>query len=169
MQYILLAFVINAAAADFISPQLTQGLKFQRREGTAFVKITAAKEFPDMGLAKFSFHIFPKDNPEQKVGFICASYCQEVSSQCEKPNVIQIDLMEIDKSYQRKGYGEAALRTVLGIFRAEKRKNLLFNEFELSVGLGEDRLAARLFYNKIGFTVSQLVPQIGYQFMTLQR
>ena len=166
---ILFTTTASLFASDFVSPGLKLNDKFQRREGDVFVKIGHAKEFTDYGFANYSFHVYLKNNPEEKIGFVCVNYCQKKSFQCEKAETIEISLMEIDKNQQRKGYGEAALRTVFGVFRADNRRSLEFKNFRLSVGLGYDRFAARSLYGKLGFVVSKSTPGTGYQSMKLAR
>ena len=165
-----LIFVGNTIAGELISPGLKEGDKFQRKEGKAFLRVGTSMEIPGHEMARYSFHIFSKTAPDLKIGFICVTYCQKQNLQCESEKTVSIDLMEVDAKFRGQGYGEAGLRTVLGIFRSPQRKDLLFDRFLLSVGTGFERIAARSLYAKVGFAISSSPPAVPlYQYMSLDR
>ena len=86
-----------------------------------------------------------------------------------KEKRVEIGALDVDPPYRRCGYGEAALRTVLGIYRSTKNNGLNFDHFYLTVGNGEDRKAARNLYEKVGFTVQEDLEAIGYLNLNLSR
>ena len=163
---------VFAAEIDYITPGIQLGKKFCRDEGTAYLTCYDSREWPDMGCGKFSFKIIAKkDTPfaEQEVGKIGIAYSERSSRACQHDKTVEIGSLEIEPRFRENGYGEAAVRTVLGIFRAKSREKLKFDRFWLTVGLYEDRKAARALYEKVGFEVEAVLDHIGYQYMTLKR
>lgn len=154
------------------SPNINVDDVFQRKESSAYLKCREVKEAPNLGFGNFSFSIIAKkDTPFEgkEVGRISARYSQKASAYCSLERAIEIGSLEIDSNYRKKGYGEAAIRTILGIFRSPSRNHLLFNRFWLTVGLGPDRIAARALYSKVGFTIETVLQDISYQNMTIAR
>lgn len=166
---------LQAATSSYISPGIKVGEDFSRKETPAYLKCSAATERPERGFGNFSFKIIAsKGTPfsGEEVGVIAVRYSQKASPVCSLDRAVEIGLLEIEEPYRRNHFGEAALRTILGIFRSPKRSSLIFDRFCLTVGLGSDREAARSLYKKIGFEIEaifQPYPEIGYQDMTLNR
>lgn len=169
------AFMISAqfaTAEDFISPGIEIGHKFQRSQSTAYIHCIQAAEFKDPGFSNYTFKIMAKPGtPDagKEVGKISVAYRQNKSPVSSLEHAVEIGSLDVDAQYRRHGYAEAAIRTVLGIFRSEKRANLTFDRFWLTVGMNNDRTAARHLYEKVGFTVEETMPHIGYQNMHLAR
>ncbi len=82
---------------------------------------------------------------------------------------MEIGHIEVDANQRRQGYGEGAMRIIMVTFRSSSRSNLVFDHFWLTVGLGNDRAAARSLYEKLGFSVEKKLEHIGYQYMILTR
>lgn len=159
------------AGEAYKNPGIEKKKKFQREESPCYLKCREAEDFPDLGFSNFSFDIIAKEGPhaKQKVGHIAVRYSQRKSVVCSKARIIEIGSLEVEDGYRKNGYGEGALRTVLGIFRSPTRKHLLFDRFWLTVGLDFNRTAARKLYSKVGFTVETMHEEIGYQDMFLPR
>lgn len=138
--------------------------KFQRDTSTAYLECYYSKSFSDPAVSLRSFLIKPKDGEfkDITVGKIGIKYHFDTKR-------VEIGALDVDAQYRRCGYGEAAVRTALGIYRSVKNKNLDFNHFYLTVGTGSDREAARNLYFKIGFKVHEDLSSIGYLDLTLDR
>jgi len=169
---ILPLMTICASEIEYITPGIKEGQKFCRNEGTAYLTCYDSREWPEMGCGKFSFKIIAKDQTRfasQEVGKIGIAYSQRSSRACQHDRTVEIGSLEIEPRFRKNGYGETAVRTVLGIFRAQSRKDLEFDRFWLTVGLYEDRKAARALYEKVGFEVEKVLDHIGCQYMVLER
>lgn len=148
----------------FVDVHVKKGNKFAREGSTAYLECYDARSFPERGLALRSFYIKPKRGEFQDkiVGKIGIKY-----NQTEKQ--IEIGSLDVEEPYHRRGYGEAALRTVLGIYRSQKNNGLAYDHFWLTVGKGYDRKAARELYFKVGFQIEEDLKEIGYLNLTLKR
>lgn len=169
---IAIATLNCAFASEYISPDIEKGEKFTRSNSTAYLECSEIREFPDQGFGHFSFNIIAKENTlhvGQKVGKIGVSYRQKNSAGSHNERTVELGSLEVENKYRLNGYGEAALRTVLGIFRSKKRENLQFDRFWLTVGLGQSRVEARKLYTKVGFKIEEIMLNIGYQNMSLER
>ncbi len=169
---IAIATLNCAFGSEYVSPDISEKEQFTRANGTAYLECCEIREFPDKGFGHFSFKIIAKKDTldaGQTVGKIGVSYRQKKSPWSSHERTIEVNSLEVSNKYRRKGYGEAGLRIVLGIFRAKTRANLQFDRFWLSVGLGDDREEARKLYTKVGFKIEKIMPNIGYQNMFLER
>lgn len=70
-------------------------------------------------------------------------YPERSSKTCMHAKIVEIGSLEVEPSYRRNEYAEAAVRTVLEIFRAKLHEKLRFDRFWLTVGLGGDKKAPR--------------------------
>lgn len=159
-------------ASTFFSPNIKIGDRAQRNESTAYIECYSANEFLELGFANFSFNIIAKEGTTHKgiqVGTIAVRYSQKASVASVLDKAVEIGFLEVKSQYRGNGYGEAAIRTVIGVFRSPKRSQLDFDRFWLSVGLDENREIARTLYSKIGFKVEEVNKDIGYQSMVLMR
>ena len=138
--------------------------KFQRDTSTAYLECYYSKSFSDPAVSLRSFLIKPKDGQYKDitVGKIGIKYHLDTKR-------VEIGTLDVDEQYRRCGYGEAAVRTVLGIYRRVQNEDLDFNHFYLTVGTGSDREAARNLYFKLGFTIHEDLSGIGYLGLALDR
>ena len=149
---------------EFVDVAVKLKQKFHRDGSPAYLECRDSQTFPHRGLAVRSFHIKPKDGEFKDiiVGEIGTKY------NIHKKQV-EIGWIEVYEKYQRHGYGESAVRIVLGIYRSKMNQKLDFDHFFLTVGKGRDREAARELYKKVGFSIQQDLDEIGYLYLTLNR
>ena len=149
---------------SFTDPSFGTGKKFIRKEGAAYLECYESRSFPERGFANRSFYIKPKDGEfkDKIVGKLGVKYDQ-------KQDRVEIGVLEVNSQYRRKGYGEAAVRTGLGIYRSNSNNNLKYNHFFLTVSKDQNHMPARELYKKVGFVISEDLDKIGYLYMTLPR
>lgn len=122
-----------------------KGKQFTRAESPALIECSEAKTDFNAVFSARSFTIKEKEN-ETDVGSIGIIYHP-------RDRAVDISTIEVLKEHRRKGYGEAALRTVLGVYRAESRNYLDFDYFTLTVFKDEASAPARELFKKVGFEV----------------
>jgi len=159
--YVANSMVTNDSFTDL---SFGAGKKFIRKEGTVYLECYDSRSFPACGFANRSFYIKPKDGEfkDKIVGKIGVKYDQKQAR-------VEIGVLEVDSQYRRKGYGEAAVRTSLGIYRSDSNNGLKYNHFFLTVSKDQDHTPARELYKKVGFGISKDLDEIGYLYMTLPR
>lgn len=156
--FFILAIILSltqyeAANIDYTAVSCKVGDEFCSKQSTAFLCCYYAVDFPDTSYRCFDIIPLGGEFQDVVVGKIGTQF-----SLAE--NRVEITRLDVDKQYRKRGYGEAALRIVLGIYRNEQNSNLAFNHFFLSVGLlDEDRSAARNLYAKIGFVEQSGLPE----------
>lgn len=149
------------ASETFQDVVCQKNAQFTRQNSSVFVKCYYTKSCPEAKIALRSFEIKRHADKTNVIGKISTKYIFE-----EKQ--LYIAHFDVDDSYRGQGYGQEALRTVLGIYRSSKNNHLNFDHFFLTVGTGHDRAAARHIYDKLGFQVVEKL-DFGYQNMRLAR
>jgi GNAT superfamily N-acetyltransferase len=150
---------------------------FYQKGSPVYLASTGRIDIPDeerfgleRGSVKRSFHIYLfKDNGSLKKGADLGHILIVIRPEC-----LYISDIEIKASHHRgKGFGTAALLTLLGIYNSEKRADMSFGHFCLTVM--ESNAAALHVYEKCGFKVGnggdaeshKVIP--GWLFLTLDR
>lgn len=140
-----------------------EGKSFQRKHSTAYLECYFARTDLKQGISNRSFEIKPKegDFKGKVVGKIGIGYSLKMKR-------VEIGALDVEEKYRKMGYGEAALRTALGIYRNEANKDLDFSYFFVSVGTGEDREVARKLYKKVGFETLEDHTKMGIPYFDLK-
>ena len=170
--FLFLSTLISlSVAAVYQSPGIQEGECFQRTSAPVFLRSRGLYENPADGIARYDFAIVGKEgsrHPNQVVGNIVGTYSELGRHPSSVKEAVEIPHLEVYSGFRGHQYGEAALRTLIGVFRSPKRQALNFNRFELCVGLYAERAAARHIYEKVGFTVRERT-DFGYAYMQLAR
>jgi len=159
-------FASSSEGNDFNDVFFGKGYQCTRKDSPIYLECYFEKTGQDptgqwVSLRSFEIYKKPKKN-KTLVGKIGV----KLNNNEEK---VEIGSLEIYPEYRRKGYGEQAMHTILGIYRSSKNESVSFTHFYLTVGLFRDREAARNLYVKLGFEVSEYMENIGYQNMILPR
>lgn len=151
----------HCSPIEFRDIDFKEGKKFSRDQGTAFIECSQATCNVNSGHSGRSFTIKSKAS-NTDVGSIDILYLPGNRE-------VEISHLEIKAEHRRQGYAEAALRTILGVFRSKQQSSLGFDNFSLNVPQVEQYQPARALYEKVGFKVQEDVKNQSFYKMILNR